>query len=136
MELFHTSIHHTAGDGHSCTPGDLSPWQYSRAMLDVNGEKRLKCFAKSYPFSGFGGGACDKWESKWKVLLNDAEDLDSSGVSCPLAACRPCDMLPEERLCVWVHCATSVVEGRRVLAEGNAVNGPDDLLLVCPQWEM
>lgn len=82
-------------------------------MLDVNGEKRLKCFEKSYPFWGLGGGAFEGWESKMKVELSDTDDLSPKSLDetwCPGNCCFrpavggtwvPVGKVPDDLLLAW-----------------------------------
>ena len=121
MEFFQTSMLHTAGGGVSVTfdPSSTSLRQYSRAMLEVNGEKRSKCLAKSYPFSGSGGGGLLAVFGG-NSGLRETDDLRSFGASAnplplppceillPLPPCEillplpPCEILLVERLREWV----------------------------------
>ena len=79
-------------------PSLVSRQQYSSAMLEVNGEKRLKCLAKLYPFSGSGGGR------RLDLLggnsgLSETNDLSSFVASANSLPLPPCETLLPLRLC-------------------------------------
>ena len=90
--------------------------QYSRAMLEVNWEKRLKCLAKLYPsFEAVCGSVC--WyvfgcttdESIFTELMEciDSDALDSREIS-------PTEIFPNE---LFLECERWEMAPRELLRE-------------------